>query len=173
MQYRQLGRIGLKVSEMGFGGAPAGLRNYLGKWDPDQPDSEESIVAAITRAVELGINYFDTAPGYGDGASERMFRRALRPFRDRVTIATKAFFTKKDEILRSVESSLERLQVDCIDVMQIHGTWYTDDQALEILDPNGALAGMQLLRSQGLIKFLGFTTEGVNGGQKIDRQRRI
>jgi len=158
-----LGRTGLQVSEIGFGGAPAGLRNYLGKWDPDHPDSEETIVEAIAKAFELGINYFDTAPGYGDGASERMFGRAIHPFRDQVTIATKAIATKKDDILRSIEPSLERLQVETIDVMQIHGTWYTDGQAQEILGPNGALEGLQILRSQGLIKFLGFTTEGVNG----------
>ena len=163
MRYHPLGRTGLQVSEIGFGGAPAGLRNYLGKWDPDHPDSEETIVEAIAKAFELGINYFDTAPGYGDGASERMFGRAIHPFRDQVYIATKAIATKKEDILRSIETSLERLQVETIDVMQIHGTWYTDDQAREILGPKGALEGLQMLRSQGLIKFLGFTTEGVNG----------
>jgi len=167
MRYYPLGRTGLQVSEIGFGGAPAGLRNYLGKWDPDQPDSEENIVEAIAKAYELGINYFDTAPGYGDGASERMFGRAIHPFRDQVTIATKAIATKKDDILRSIEPSLERLQVETIDVMQIHGSWYTDGQAQEILGPNGALEGLQMLRSQGLVKFIGFTTEGVNGAASV------
>ena len=148
MRYHPLGRTGLQISEIGFGGAPAGLQNYLRKWDPNHPDSEESIVKAIAKAFELGINYFDTAPSYGDGASERMFGRAIHPFRDQVYIATKAFATKKDDILRSIETSLERLQVETIDVMQIHGTWYNDDQAKEILGPNGALEGLQKLRSQ-------------------------
>jgi uncharacterized protein len=163
MQYHSLGRTGLQVSAIGFGGAPAGLRNYLGKWDPDQQDAEQSIAAAIQKAVELGINYFDTAPGYGEGASERMFGKALYPSLDRVVIATKAGATTKDGILRSAEASLERLGVDCIDVLQIHGTWYTDEQVREILGPGGALDGLLLLRSQGLVKQIGFTTEGANG----------
>jgi aryl-alcohol dehydrogenase-like predicted oxidoreductase len=163
MQYHLLGRTGLQVSEIGFGGAPAGLRNYLGKWDPDQEDAERSIVEAVHKAVELGINYFDTAPGYGDGASERMFGKAIHAYRGSVSIATKAGATTKDGILRSAEASLERLQVDSIDVLQIHGTWYTDEQIREILGPGGALEGLLSLRSQGLVKYIGFTTEGANG----------
>jgi aryl-alcohol dehydrogenase-like predicted oxidoreductase len=163
MNYRSLGRTGLQVSEIGFGGAPAGLRNYLGKWEPAQPEAEDSIHEAIHTAIELGINYFDTAPGYGDGASERMFGCALKPFRSQLIVATKGFFTRRDDMLRSVETSLERLQVEWIDVMQIHGTWYSDEQAREILGPDGALEGLQRLRSQGLVRHLGFTTEGVNG----------
>jgi aryl-alcohol dehydrogenase-like predicted oxidoreductase len=163
MRYHPFGRTGLQVSEIGFGGAPAGLRNYVDTWDPELQESENIIGEAISKAFELGINYFDTAPGYGEGASERMFGRAIHPFRDRVYIATKAGFTKKDDMIRSVETSLERLQVEAIDVIQIHGTWYTEDQVREILGPNGALEGMQTLREQGLVRFIGFTTEGVNG----------
>jgi uncharacterized protein len=163
MQYHPLGRTGMQISAISFGGAPAGLRNYLGPWEPEQEDAEQRIAAAIHKAVELGINYFDTAPGYGDGASERMFGRALSPYRDRVVIATKAGGTTRDAILRSAEASLKRLQVDCIDVLQIHGTWYTDEQVHEILGPGGALDGLLLLRSRGLVKQIGFTTEGANG----------
>ena len=73
--------------------------------------------------MELGINYFDTAPGYGNGASERMFGRALKGLCSQVVTATKNFFTRRYDILRSMEASLERLQLDQIDVMQVHGTW--------------------------------------------------
>ncbi len=163
MQYHSLGRTGLQVSEIGFGGAPAGLRNYLGVWEPENADAEQLIIEAIQKAFALGINYFDTAPAYGDGASERMFGRAIHPFRQQVAIATKSGFTKKEAVLRSAEASLERLQVETIDVLQLHGGWYSDEQAKEILGPGGALEGLQELRRQGLVRFIGFTTEGANG----------
>ena len=61
MIYSILGKTGRKVSRIGFGGATAGLKNYTGKFDPQQKKDRESVIAAIHRAYELGINYFDTA----------------------------------------------------------------------------------------------------------------
>ena len=163
MMYRILGRTGLKVSEIGFGGAPAGLRNYLGQWEPDQDASAQQVAEAIRYAVSLGITYFDTAPGYGDGASERMFGLGLKPHRAQVVLATKLFAENAEQVQRSVEASLERLQVEQIDIIQLHGSWYSEEQARQILAPDGALAGMQSVKDQGLVRFIGFTTEGVNG----------
>ena len=163
MRYRQLGRTGLQVSEIGFGGAPAGLPNYLAPWDPTLEASARQVEEAIARAVSLGINYFDTAPGYGEGASERMFGLGLRPFRDQVTLATKFFAANSADVRRSAHESLERLGVARIDVLQYHGTWYDDETVARILAPGGVLEGMQSLQREGLVRFLGFTTEGVNG----------
>jgi len=163
MQYRILGRTGLRVSEVGFGGAPAGLRNYLGAWEPSDPDASRQIEEAIGRAVEQGINYFDTAPGYGDGRSEEMFGRALRSHRDKVVLATKLKATSATGVRQSVERSLDRLQTDHLDLIQYHGGWYTEADVDHILKPNGVLAGMRALREEGLVRFIGFTTEGVNG----------
>jgi aryl-alcohol dehydrogenase-like predicted oxidoreductase len=163
MRYRTLGRTGLQISEIGFGGAPAGLRNYLGIWDPDQEQAERSITGALAEAVRLGINYFDTAPAYGEGASERLFGKGLRPFRDRVFIATKLAAAGEDAVRRSVEASLERLQTGTIDVLQLHGGWYREEEVDRILGPGGALAGMQAAQAEGLVRFIGFTTEGANG----------
>ncbi len=163
MNYRTLGRTGLQVSEIGFGGAPAGLRNYLGDWDPEAEDASQQISQAIARAIALGINYFDTAPGYGEGASERMFGQGLRPFRNQVTLATKLFAENEDEVFRSIEASLERLGVDQIDVIQLHGTWYSDEQVEKILAPGGALDGLLKTKDEGLVRFIGFTSEGANG----------
>lgn len=163
MQYRALGRTGLQVSEVGFGGAPAGLRNYLGTWEPADPEASEQIETAIDRAVELGITYFDTAPGYGGGLSETMFGRALKKHRDRVVLATKLKATNEAETRRSVERSLERLQTDHLDLIQYHGGWYTDADVENILKPEGVLAGLRALRSEGVVRAIGFTTEGVNG----------
>jgi hypothetical protein len=163
MNYRTLGRTGLQVSEIGFGGAPAGLRNYLGTWEPETVDASQQISQAIERAVELGINYFDTAPGYGEGASERMFGQGLRPFRNQVIIATKLFAETEKEVFCSVETSLERLGIEYIDIIQLHGTWYSDKQINQILAPGGVLDGLLKTKDEGLVRWIGFTSEGANG----------
>jgi aryl-alcohol dehydrogenase-like predicted oxidoreductase len=159
MQYRTLGRTGEKVSEIGFGGAGAGLRNYLRRWDPSQEEQTQLVEQAIRRAVELGINYFDTAPLYG---SEEMFGRALKPHREAVFIATKVREESAYDTLRSIEDSLVRLRVDCLDLIQYHGGWYTDEEVDSILKPDGVLAGMRAAQEDGLVRYVGFTTEGTN-----------
>ncbi|MGE3272384.1 MAG: aldo/keto reductase [Chloroflexota bacterium] len=163
MRTRQLGRTGLEVSEIGFGGAPAGLTNYLGTWDAASESAAEQIIQTVRRAAELGVTYFDSAPGYGKGLSETMLGKALQGRRDGLTIATKVTGENAAAVRRSIEESLRRLQVDQIDVLQYHGTWYTSEQVAQMLAPGGALAGMQQARDEGLVRFLGFTTEGTNG----------
>lgn len=71
MQYRELGRTGLRVSEIGFGGAPLGIPNYVEEWNPDSPETERSVQEALTRALEVGINYFDTAQPRVTGRGDR------------------------------------------------------------------------------------------------------
>lgn len=159
MQYRTLGRTGEKVSEIGFGGAGAGLRNYLRRWDPSRKEQTRLVEQAIQRAVELGINYFDTAPLYG---SEEMFGRALKAHRGQVFIATKVREKDAYDTLRSIEDSLARLQADCLDLIQYHGGWYTDEEMENILKPDGVLSGMRAAQEDGLVRYVGFTTEGTN-----------
>ncbi len=72
MEYTTFGKTGRKVSRIGFGGAVAGLKNYLYEYDPESDESIKGVVAAIDKALEKGINYFDTAPGYGEGRSEKI-----------------------------------------------------------------------------------------------------
>ena len=160
MHYRILGRTRARVSEIGFGGAGAGLRNYLRRWDPSQEEQSELVEQAIQRAVELGINYFDTAPLYG---SEEMFGRALKPHRDKVFIATKVRERNAYDTLRSIEESLVRLQTDHLDLIQYHGGWYTDKEVENILKPDGVLAGMRTAQKSGLVRYVGYTDEGANG----------
>ena len=163
MRTRRLGRTGLDVSEIGFGGAPAGLTNYLGTWDAVSDAAAEQIIRTVRRAAELGVTYFDTAPGYGHGLSETMLGRALQGRRAGRTIATKVTGDDAAAVRRSIEASLRRLQIEQIDVLQYHGGWYTDEQVQQILKPGGALVGMQQARDEGLVRFIGFTTEGANG----------
>ena len=77
MEQVTFGRTGVTVSRLGFGGAPAGLANYLDAYSPTDARQRREVIEAIQRAVELGITYFDTAPGYGGGESERIFGEAL------------------------------------------------------------------------------------------------
>lgn len=77
MEATELGSTGIKVSRFGFGGAPVGLSNYLDRYDPADNDVRQQMVAAIHRAVALGVTYFDTAPAYGLGLGERIYGEAL------------------------------------------------------------------------------------------------
>jgi myo-inositol catabolism protein IolS len=97
---------------LGFGGwAVGGTR-----WGAPAPERERA--AAVERAIERGITFFDTAPTYGNGASEALLGRVLRPHRERVAIATKV--GPRDDPRDSLEASLERLNTDYVDLVQLH-----------------------------------------------------
>jgi len=127
MQYTNLGRSGLRVSRICLGMMTYGTS----KWRDWVLDEEESR-PFIQRALEAGINFFDTANVYSAGVSERVTGRALRDFarREEVVIATKVFFPYNDKpnqgglsrlhIIQAVEDSLKRLETDYIDLYQIH-----------------------------------------------------
>lgn len=158
-----LGKTNKTVSRIGFGGATAGIPNYLGEFDPENQSSRNEIIAAIRYAYENGITYFDTAPGYGDGKSEEIFGKALASFHpDTCFLATKAAPCSARELRVSVENSLNRLQRDYVDLLQIHGTVYRSDQIELILQPGGMLDEMEKLRDAGVIRHLGFTGEAQN-----------
>ena len=148
MQYRVLGRTGLRVSEIGFGGAVAGIPHYVETWDTSGASEQQSIVDALNRALDLGINYLDTAPSYGKGISEEVFGRVVGRRRDECTIATKLSEYGPQSILASADRSLRRLQTDVIDVLQLHGGVYPDD-AIETILKGGGLAAMQKLKGSG------------------------
>jgi aryl-alcohol dehydrogenase-like predicted oxidoreductase len=126
MNYRRLGSSGIEVSEIGFGawgigGATEGLTSY------GATDDQVSL-AALRRALDVGISFFDTSSVYGYGHSEEIIGRAFRRDRDRVVIATKAGFSSwngqpdfnPDAIVRSCEQSLARLRCDYVDLLQLH-----------------------------------------------------
>lgn len=161
METVQLGRTGVTVSRLGFGGAPAGLMNYLGAYAPEDVRQRREVIAAIERALELGVTYFDTAPAYGQGASEAIFGEALAGVGDEIFVATK-LGPETGNVRASVEASLTRLKRDTLDLLQIHGSSYSHEQADAFLAPDGMVAQMEALRDEGLIRFLGFTTEDQN-----------
>jgi aryl-alcohol dehydrogenase-like predicted oxidoreductase len=121
MQYRELGRTGWKVSALGFGSWAIG-----GTWGPVQ-DAES--LAALHRAVELGVNFFDTADVYGDGRSERLLAQLRRQRSETIYIATKAGRRldphvaagyNRANLTAFVERSLKNLDTEALDLLQLH-----------------------------------------------------
>lgn len=163
MQYRTLGRTGLRVSEIGFGGAYVGIPNYIEAWDPRDPGSQETVVRALDRALDLGLNYLDTAESYGDGISEEIMGRVIARRREECVVATKVSSREPAAIRAACEASLRRLQTEVIDLYQFHGGWY-DPEDLDAILRRGGLEAMQALRQEGKIRFLGFTAEAPTGG---------
>ncbi|MFQ5791636.1 MAG: aldo/keto reductase [Acidobacteriota bacterium] len=149
---RVLGKTGVPVSVLVFGGGS----HFLGRVGGDEAVVEQ----LIHRARELGINYFDTAATYTypphERLSETYYGRILEPYRDEIFLSTKARERGGDGMLRSVETSLRLLRTDHIDLMQMHSL-----QRLEELDeiegPDGALAALQRLKEEGVVRFIGIT----------------
>lgn len=126
MKYRVLGRTGLSVSEIGFGGWGIGGRT-VGHTSYGETDSATSL-AALSRALDCGITFFDTSSAYGDGHSEALIGEAFAGRRDQVVIATKAGYESWDKppdfspagLVASTERSLARLRSDYVDLLQLH-----------------------------------------------------
>jgi len=160
MRYRQLGRSGLFVSEiclgaMTFGGNTGGIWSMIGDLD------QQAVNAVMGKALESGVNFIDTADVYSFGVSEKLVGQSLKDLgvkRSDVVIATKTFGemgqgpndrgASRGHIMDSVKASLERLQLDHIDLYQIHGndTVTPLDETLRALDD---------LVSQGLVRYIG------------------
>lgn len=152
MEYTQLGRTGWKVSKLGLGGAPLG-----GDFGETNDREVEKVVHA---AIDLGINFFDTAPLYGRGESERRLGLALRGRRDRVILATKAVMRgdsySYENTIRSVEESLDRLQTDFIDLIQLHELETCGEETAM----SDTLPAFRKLQEQGKVRAI-----GVNAGR--------
>jgi predicted aldo/keto reductase-like oxidoreductase len=126
-------------------------------WLPEL-NLEESI-EIVRRAVELDLNYFDTARGYGD--SEEKLGSALQGLRDKCIIATKTGSKTKKESLKEVKKSLEALKTDRIDILQLHGI--DDFKTLKkAMSSDGALKTCKEARSEGLIDFIGISSHRPN-----------
>src|SRR3954454_12629782 len=136
MEYRTLGRTGQQDSAIGFGCAPTGVRNYLVESCTSSTATQTAAERAVRRALERGITYFDTAPGYGGGISEGVIGRALGADRQRVFLATKSPGSQRTPagIRESLEASLRLLQTDYVDLLQLHGGWYTDADVTTIVE---------------------------------------
>jgi aryl-alcohol dehydrogenase-like predicted oxidoreductase len=137
METRQLGNTDLHITRIGIGAWAIGGSGWLNAWGPQDDDDS---IAAIHHAIDLGINWIDTAAVYGFGHSEEVVGQALKGRSNRPYIFTKCSrvwdeqgkihgILKADSIRREVEASLRRLQVDVIDLYQIH--WPNPDPDIE------------------------------------------
>jgi aryl-alcohol dehydrogenase-like predicted oxidoreductase len=166
MEYRRLGSSELKLSEIGFGSWAMG-----GGWG--QIDDRESI-ATVRRAIDLGINFFDTADIYGFGHSEKMLAEALGARRKGVIVATKVGLAwdehgclfrsgTRHHIMNAVDASLKRLKTDYIDLYQIH--WPDSNTPFEV-----TMKAMDDLVRSGKVRYVGvsnFTVKQVRECMKI------
>jgi aryl-alcohol dehydrogenase-like predicted oxidoreductase len=150
MRFRKLGSSGPDVSVVGFGAWQAGGRG----WGPNPPESE--VIRAIHAAIDVGINWIDSAEIYGSGASERLVGRALADprHRERMLIASKVApkgsgtgFRAK-QVRKACEQSLARLGTDVIDLYQLHWT----DRSVPVEETWGAMAS---LVDDGLVRWIG------------------
>jgi aryl-alcohol dehydrogenase-like predicted oxidoreductase len=171
MQMRDFGRTGLKISVFGFGCGSVGGLMVRGN-----PAEQERTVA---RALEVGINYFDTAVKYGNGVSETNLGRVWAKLKPNAIIGTKVSLTRAERgdiagaVERSLEGSLKRLGMGCVDVFHLHNA-ITRDGAGESLSVQTVLdevvPAFEKQRQQGKLRFLGITAVGDTGAlhQVID-----
>jgi aryl-alcohol dehydrogenase-like predicted oxidoreductase len=156
MEKRKLGAQGLEVSELGLG--CMGMSQFYG------PRDDHESAATLERAVELGINFFDTADVYGLGHNEELVGKVLKKYRDRVIIATKfanqvlpdgkrAINGRPEYVRSACDASLKRLGVDHIDLYYQHRV----DQKVPIEETVGAMA--ELVRN-GKVRYLGLSEAG-------------
>ncbi len=170
MKFRKLGRTGLNVSEIGFGAWAIG-----GSWGPQ---SESDSVGALNRALDLGVNFIDTAAGYGNGKSEQIIGRVLKTRRDEVIVATKtppaegpwppSPYCKlsdryPEKYLRAnIEERLRNLGTDRIDILQLHTwtrAWNRNPECFEVL---------RNLKKEGKVRFVGISTPEHDQNSVID-----
>jgi aryl-alcohol dehydrogenase-like predicted oxidoreductase len=159
MERRTLGKTGLEVSALGFGCGNVGGLMVRGT----QAEQEH----AVARALELGINYFDTAPLYGDGESERNLGRVLRTLRPDVVVGTKFRIQPNERgrmaeaLTASLEASLRRLGLERVDLLQLHNPISSEDGGFDVGTVLGQVVPtLEALRRQGKIRFLGITALG-------------
>jgi aryl-alcohol dehydrogenase-like predicted oxidoreductase len=172
LKYRTIGNTGLSISEIAFGtGGTAGL--MIKGTHEEQRD-------AVKRALDLGINYFDESPDYGDGVSESNLGALFKELGVRPVVTTKVEVRAGDlgdiagHIERSVEQSLRRLQMDQVDIIQIHNGPVTQRPNLQgrdyrilaledYLRPGGAIEGLDRILKAGKTRYVGFICRGDDG----------
>ncbi len=160
LPHRVLGRTGVSVSILAFG---CGSRFLM-------YEEEEKALAALNRALDLGITYLDSAYAYGNGKSESRVGKLMATRRKEVFLASKIPDRTRDDFLRRLEGSLKRLQVEHLDLVHIHSLEHADDLA-KLEAPDGALKGLLEAREQKLTRFIGMTshTDGEVMAQAIER----
>jgi aryl-alcohol dehydrogenase-like predicted oxidoreductase len=167
----RLGETGLEITRLGVGAWAIGGGGWEFGWGPQE---DEESIAAIHRALDLGVNWIDTAAAYGFGRSEEVVGRALDGLQHRPYVFTKCSLLegpdrrvvhnlKRDSILREAENSLERLRIDAIDLYQIH--WPIPEEDIE-----EGWAALVELKDQGLVRHIGVSNFDI---EQLQRTQQI
>jgi aryl-alcohol dehydrogenase-like predicted oxidoreductase len=143
---RPLGLTGVSVFPFGLGGQ--GLLEI--------PGHDDEAVAIINRAIDLGMNYLDTAWWYGNGSSETYYGEALGARRNSIYLATKSDQRTYDGAMRQLDESLKRLKTDHLNCWQMHNV-RTSQDVEKIFAPDGALKAFQKARDEKITRFIGIT----------------
>jgi aryl-alcohol dehydrogenase-like predicted oxidoreductase len=143
---RPFGKTGIDVPLLGFG---SGSRFLM-------YEEEDKALEALSRAIDLGVTYIDTAHAYGNGRSEERIGKLMAIRRKEVTLATKLPGRKADEARRQIELSLKRLQTDHLDILHIHAL--ADEKDLAAIEaPDGVLKALYEAREQKVARAIGIT----------------
>jgi aryl-alcohol dehydrogenase-like predicted oxidoreductase len=142
MQKRMLGKTGISLSVVGFGGILV----------MNEDDATSSRLVA--EAIDRGINYFDVAPSYGN--AQEQLGPALAPYRDQVFLACKTLERTRKGAAKDLQNSFECLNTSSFDLYQIHGIG-SMEEAKQVLAPGGAIETFIQARDEGLIRFIGFS----------------
>ena len=146
MEYRALGKTGLKVSRLGFGGIPI------------QRIDAEGTKVLMHQLLEAGVNYIDTARGYT--VSEEYLGYALEGIRDKFILATKTMSRDKEGMAKDIETSLKNMRTDYIDLYQVHNP--NPAQLEQVMAPGGALEALLEAKAAGKIGHIGVTAHGLD-----------
>ena len=152
MEYVRVGTTGLKVSRICLGTMRHGGPNERWPWALD----EETSRPFVKRALELGINYFDTAHSYWRGHSEEIYGKALAQFRKQVLITTKSNKRTRKEAEDELHLSLQRLNTDYVDLWQVHEVG-SKEEVERVFAPGGAIEAFEAAKRAGKCRFIGFT----------------
>lgn len=146
MQYITLGKTGLNISRMGFGGIPI------------QRIDAQGTCHLIAQLHQAGVNFIDTARGYT--VSEEYLGQALEGIRQDFVLASKSMARTREEMARDIDTSLKNLRTDFIDLYQIHNA--TPEQLAQVAGPGGALEALQEARAAGKIGHIGVTSHSLD-----------
>ncbi|MDH5315062.1 MAG: aldo/keto reductase [Gemmatimonadota bacterium] len=146
MAERPLGRTGHRVRLFSLGGQAT----------LEKAGTRDESVAIINRAIDLGVNYIDTAAAYGRGISQTYIGEVMATRRKEVYLASKTHDRTYDGSMRLLEESLRLLRTDHLDAWQIHRL-STDEELDQILRPDGALKAVEKARREGMVRFAGVT----------------
>jgi len=141
MEYNTLGKTGLKISKLGFGGIPI------------QKSNEEDVRKLFQVLIREGINYIDTAKGYT--VSEKFIGYAMEGYRDKFILATKSMSRDYEGMKKDITTSFEALRTDYIDLYQVHNP--SMEQLDKVLSEDGALKALQEAKAEGKIGHIGIT----------------